>query len=453
MAKTIVGYVRDNPGGAALSGKSVTLKDANTGLSVATGGQTNLIANPVTSDVNGRFSFTMDLVPGPLYVQADLGGGNNRVRYGAEIMQAGAIFVSDIPFLVRAFSTGVIANTLSLFATTASGVDRTITTQPGYANIMGSLFGWDTGNKALVGSAYAGAGTRWDLLVLRQWYNGASIGKQQMLIVEGTDATDPPVTSSEADLTKFIQGLNIWDFPIKRVKTPTGSSTVTLDDLVGSAAWPVSSVQDGTITNAKIVAGIAATKIGSGSVDNTEFSFLDGVTSGIQAQLDAKASIASLALLAPLASPVFTGTVTGAAMTLSGVVTMNGDVTIGNATSDVLTIQSRIVTAGSAPAAAANLAAGTGRAASVVYGDSTSGLLRVVTGGSGVAGGNFVTLTYFLNRPSANYTVFFIPANSAAQGIWQNMYVSALATSFFTLAINSAPAISTTYDFFYLVIG
>jgi hypothetical protein len=49
-------------------------------------------------------------------------------------------------------------------------------------------------------------------------------------------------------------------------------------------------VKDAGITNAKIATGIDAVKIGSGAVDNTEFSYLDGVTSGIQAQFTGKVS-------------------------------------------------------------------------------------------------------------------------------------------------------------------
>lgn len=42
------------------------------------------------------------------------------------------------------------------------------------------------------------------------------------------------------------------------------------------------------IPNSALASGIDATKIANGTVDNTEFQHLDGVTSGIQAQLDAK---------------------------------------------------------------------------------------------------------------------------------------------------------------------
>jgi hypothetical protein len=51
-------------------------------------------------------------------------------------------------------------------------------------------------------------------------------------------------------------------------------------------------VKDGGITDAKVATGIDAQKIGAGSVSNTEFGYLDGVTSAIQTQLNGKASTA-----------------------------------------------------------------------------------------------------------------------------------------------------------------
>jgi len=48
-----------------------------------------------------------------------------------------------------------------------------------------------------------------------------------------------------------------------------------------------------TITNigdSELSSGISATKIGNGDVDNTELSYLNGVSSAIQTQLDTKAS-------------------------------------------------------------------------------------------------------------------------------------------------------------------
>lgn len=47
-------------------------------------------------------------------------------------------------------------------------------------------------------------------------------------------------------------------------------------------------IEDGAITNAKVASGIDAAKLGDGSVSNTEFQRLNGLTGDIQSQLDAK---------------------------------------------------------------------------------------------------------------------------------------------------------------------
>lgn len=47
-------------------------------------------------------------------------------------------------------------------------------------------------------------------------------------------------------------------------------------------------IEDGAITNAKVASGIDAAKLGDGSVSNTEFQRLNGLTGDIQTQLDAK---------------------------------------------------------------------------------------------------------------------------------------------------------------------
>jgi hypothetical protein len=60
------------------------------------------------------------------------------------------------------------------------------------------------------------------------------------------------------------------------------------------------------------VAGLEATSLTVGDVSNTEFGHLNGVTSNIQTQLDAKlASSTAASTYAPIANPTFTGTVSG----------------------------------------------------------------------------------------------------------------------------------------------
>jgi len=104
--------------------------------------------------------------------------------------------------------------------------------------------------------------------------------------------------------------------------SPTFTGTVTLP----SGTVTSTMILDGTIANADINASAAIdwTKLGiSSTVSSTEIGYVDGVTSAIQTQLDAKA---------PLASPTFTGTVNAAALILSGDLTVNGTTTTINST-------------------------------------------------------------------------------------------------------------------------
>jgi hypothetical protein len=101
--------------------------------------------------------------------------------------------------------------------------------------------------------------------------------------------------------------------------------TILVGDLADGAVTSAK-ILDGTIVNGDINASAAIdwTKLGiSSTVSSTEIGYVDGVTSAIQTQLDAKAA---------LASPAFTGTVTAAALTLSGNLIVNGTTTTINST-------------------------------------------------------------------------------------------------------------------------
>lgn len=68
----------------------------------------------------------------------------------------------------------------------------------------------------------------------------------------------------------------------------TGVLSVNVDDSTLEVVTDTLQVKDAGIANAKIATGIDAAKLADGSVSNTEFQYLDGVTSSIQDQLDAK---------------------------------------------------------------------------------------------------------------------------------------------------------------------
>jgi len=108
------------------------------------------------------------------------------------------------------------------------------------------------------------------------------------------ELTDVNITSpSDGSLLFYDTGTSKW---IDNVV----SGDITIAD-TGVAA-----ISSGVIVNADINASAAidATKIHDGSISNTEFGYLNGVTSNIQTQLTSLDT-----LKAPLASPTFTGTV------------------------------------------------------------------------------------------------------------------------------------------------
>ncbi|MRN57037.1 hypothetical protein [Paenibacillus monticola] len=90
-------------------------------------------------------------------------------------------------------------------------------------------------------------------------------------------STNDYTAAEKTKLTGIAAGANNYTHP-----NHTGDVTSTGDG--------VTAITPGVIVDADVnaTAGIAATKIGTGVVSNTEFGYLDGVTSGIQAQLAAR---------------------------------------------------------------------------------------------------------------------------------------------------------------------
>jgi hypothetical protein len=111
----------------------------------------------------------------------------------------------------------------------------------------------------------------------------------QMIVVNQGTANDNKIFLCTTDSNATIGLSNIT----YTIITPANVGTVTSIGVAdsGSSEFTVTGspiTSSGTITLA--VNSIAATKIGSGIVDNTEFGYLNGVTSAIQTQIDTKAS-------------------------------------------------------------------------------------------------------------------------------------------------------------------
>ena len=115
----------------------------------------------------------------------------------------------------------------------------------------------------------------------------AELAGQIVVVQEGTTngdtiylcTTDTDATLGSSDITFTI---------IEPANTGTVTSVAVADS--GSSEFTITGspvTSSGTISLA--VNSINATKIGSGTVDNTEFGYLNGATSNIQTQIDAKA--------------------------------------------------------------------------------------------------------------------------------------------------------------------
>ena len=104
---------------------------------------------------------------------------------------------------------------------------------------------------------------------------------------------------------------------------PTADVTITFPDATGTVAIldATQTFTNKTLTSPKINEDVAVTATA------TELNYVDGVTSAIQTQLDAKAA---------LSGATFTGAVSGTDLTLSGNLTVNGTTTNINSTNLVV---------------------------------------------------------------------------------------------------------------------
>src|SRR6056300_1186945 len=124
------------------------------------------------------------------------------------------------------------------------------------------------------------------------------------LTVNGTTTTINATTVDVVNSFRF-EGSSADDYETNlTVVDPTADRTITLPNATGTVSLldntetltnKTIDADNNTITNIgddELSSGISAIKIGNGDVDNTELSYLNGVTSSIQTQIDTKASTA-----------------------------------------------------------------------------------------------------------------------------------------------------------------
>ena len=117
--------------------------------------------------------------------------------------------------------------------------------------------------------------------------------------------TNPTITGAGVDASIVFEGATPDDHETTlTVEEPTADRTITLPNATGIVSLldntetltnKTINADNNTLSNigdSELSSGISATKIGNGDVDNTELSYLNGVTSAIQTQIDTKASTA-----------------------------------------------------------------------------------------------------------------------------------------------------------------
>lgn len=97
-----------------------------------------------------------------------------------------------------------------------------------------------------------------------------------------TPGTTISSTAVNANFTTVVDAINGG---IDTVNLTNGAVT---ENKLGDLSVATGKIQALAVSDAKVATGISAGKIGAGTVDNTEFGYLNGVTSAIQTQLDAK---------------------------------------------------------------------------------------------------------------------------------------------------------------------
>lgn len=123
-------------------------------------------------------------------------------------------------------------------------------------------------------------------------YNGAMPGDDYFLVGDGTFADFVSPSSAKTSLAIASTDLSDFDEAAQDATSTlfvadNGDIDYTYNDAIPDIA---AQIKSGVIVNADINASAAidATKINTGVVDNTEFNYLNGVTSAVQTQLDNK---------------------------------------------------------------------------------------------------------------------------------------------------------------------
>lgn len=266
--KRLEGVVRDPNTGAGQGAVTVTVKKVSDGSTVTSTSTDN------ASDL-GYYSRNHDTVayPGPVYEEYSFGSTTKRRDGRVHGQLAGILWADDVPDVFALLGVGVSTG----LSVSANGTSMAPAVAAGMALHKDGLpFILESASSVTLSAADA-TNPRIDRIVIRLTREGQTDqGKMVLTAITGTPAaspTAPAVTQTSAT----------WDLPLAQVRVNAGVTTIAADKVTDERTILVSA---------------------------TELGYLVGVTSGLQAQLDAKQPLdADLTAFAAKTAP--TGAVVG----------------------------------------------------------------------------------------------------------------------------------------------
>ena len=151
-------------------------------------------------------------------------------------------------------------------------------------------------------------------------------GEQRYLGV--TVAAAAAIAASDLEVSPRQQLVSTaFAFRAKEAEAVLDNSIGT--ESIANSSITLAKIAPGAVDNSVVAAGIAASKLGTGTVDNSELSHLDGVTSGIQSQINTISTSAN-GKAGLITNNVFTGT---NQMPTLGLGTTPGDIPLTTSTS------------------------------------------------------------------------------------------------------------------------